>query len=414
MEQEEGEVYIGQEDSAEGAVEDESSSLRSLRKALVQERNQLGLRSMKRRFGGDSGCEEILGTNHVEEGMAFKEQQVVKISSELKKKIEKIEPSKGEKKVTHGAQGLIYLKQQYVAKVSYVKNPFGRRTAEDVCRERRILAGLPCHPNIVNLIDFCRSSDGVEEILIYERCNLDLYDYLGDLGFSNSNWGQRAVVSDDNLKRLFFDLLEALAFCEKKGTYHIDLKDENVLLVLDDYGNIKEAKLGDFGRAVQSAGDIEEILNGDGWGPSEYQIDSRFRYLLLKGSNVGQIWQFITKRNPAIYSLGLLMIICSTWPPQFYEMLEDELAVLRRRDYEMYKSVKEYHEIEILAATECRYLGAVRNFLRKVKERGIQPYNGFISENMPLLDRMLGQDSEILAQAILNELKGPKPIPIYH
>jgi serine/threonine protein kinase len=76
-------------------------------------------------------------------------------------------------------------------------------------------------------------------VLITERPSncVDLFDFLNTLN---------DVLTEDEARPIFRQLLEAVAHLDEQGILHNDLKSENILLDINDGGKVK---LLDFGLA---------------------------------------------------------------------------------------------------------------------------------------------------------------------
>ncbi|CAL0330496.1 unnamed protein product [Lupinus luteus] len=104
------------------------------------------------------------------------------------------------------------------------------KMVEQIKREISIMK-IVRHPNIVRLHEVLASQSKIYIILEFVMGG-ELYDKIVQLG----------KVSDNESRRYFQQLIDAVAHCHRKGVYHRDLKPENLLL--DDYGNLK---VSDFG-----------------------------------------------------------------------------------------------------------------------------------------------------------------------
>jgi len=90
------------------------------------------------------------------------------------------------------------------------------------------------HPNVVKLYDVLHSDRTLT--LVFEYCKQDLRKYLDS--------ASRDKPSIPNIKSLFYQLLDGLAYCHEQRVLHRDLKPQNLLI------NKKgELKLADFGLA---------------------------------------------------------------------------------------------------------------------------------------------------------------------
>jgi len=114
-----------------------------------------------------------------------------------------------------------------------------RRDALCIIREVRILAALPRHDNIVNLLDVRTPledpSDDADVFLIFEKAATDLEKVVA----SNQ------YFTGDHIRWLSLDLLRGLRWLHSAGVVHRDLKPANVLV--DRQGHVA---LCDFGIAA--------------------------------------------------------------------------------------------------------------------------------------------------------------------
>ncbi|XP_038988635.1 CBL-interacting protein kinase 1-like isoform X1 [Phoenix dactylifera] len=87
------------------------------------------------------------------------------------------------------------------------------------------------HPNVVRLLEVSASKTKIYMVLEYVNGG-ELFDKIALKG----------KLSEQEGRRLFQQLIDAISYCHEKGVYHRDLKPENVLI--DAKGNIK---ISDFG-----------------------------------------------------------------------------------------------------------------------------------------------------------------------
>ncbi|XP_057750784.1 CBL-interacting serine/threonine-protein kinase 24-like isoform X1 [Arachis stenosperma] len=104
------------------------------------------------------------------------------------------------------------------------------RMVEQIKREISIMK-IVRHPNIVRLHEVLASKTKIYIILEFVMGG-ELYDKIA----------QQGKLSENDSRRYFQQLIDAVAHCHKKGVYHRDLKPENLLL--DAFGNLK---VSDFG-----------------------------------------------------------------------------------------------------------------------------------------------------------------------
>lgn len=126
-----------------------------------------------------------------------------------------------------------------MAKTTILKH----RMVEQIKREISIMK-IVRHPNIVRLHEVLASETKIYIILEFVMGG-ELYDKIV----------QQVKLSENESRRYFQQLIDAVAHCHKKGVYHRDLKPENLLL--DAFGNLK---VSDFGlSALTKQGD--ELLH---------------------------------------------------------------------------------------------------------------------------------------------------------
>ncbi|XP_027192524.1 CBL-interacting serine/threonine-protein kinase 24 isoform X2 [Cicer arietinum] len=119
-----------------------------------------------------------------------------------------------------------------MAKTTILKH----KMVDQIKREISIMK-IVRHPNIVRLHEVLASQNKIYIILEFVMGG-ELYDKIGKL-------------SENESRRYFQQLIDAVAHCHKKSVYHRDLKPENLLL--DAYGNLK---VSDFGlSALTKQGD---------------------------------------------------------------------------------------------------------------------------------------------------------------
>ncbi|RDY00436.1 CBL-interacting protein kinase 24, partial [Mucuna pruriens] len=104
------------------------------------------------------------------------------------------------------------------------------KMVEQIKREISIMK-IVRHPNIVRLHEVFASQTKIYIILEFAMGG-ELYDKVV----------QQGKLSENESRRYFQQLIDAVDHCHRKGVYHRDLKPENLLL--DAYGNLK---VSDFG-----------------------------------------------------------------------------------------------------------------------------------------------------------------------
>ncbi|XP_012573528.1 CBL-interacting serine/threonine-protein kinase 24 isoform X1 [Cicer arietinum] len=122
-----------------------------------------------------------------------------------------------------------------MAKTTILKH----KMVDQIKREISIMK-IVRHPNIVRLHEVLASQNKIYIILEFVMGG-ELYDKIVRQG----------KLSENESRRYFQQLIDAVAHCHKKSVYHRDLKPENLLL--DAYGNLK---VSDFGlSALTKQGD---------------------------------------------------------------------------------------------------------------------------------------------------------------
>ncbi|KAK6918198.1 Protein kinase domain [Dillenia turbinata] len=121
------------------------------------------------------------------------------------------------------------------------------------------------HPNVVNLHEVMASKKQIYIVLEYvDGC--ELFDKIAKSG----------RLKEDEARRYFQQLINAVDYCHSRGVYHRDLKPENLLL--DSYGVLKVSDFGlsAFSRQVREDGLLHtacgtpnyvapEVLNDKGY-----------------------------------------------------------------------------------------------------------------------------------------------------
>ncbi|PHT48131.1 CBL-interacting serine/threonine-protein kinase 23, partial [Capsicum baccatum] len=92
------------------------------------------------------------------------------------------------------------------------------------------------HPNVVRIFEVMASKTKIYIVLEYVR-GRELFDEIARQG----------RLKEDEARRYFQQLINAVDYCHSRGVYHRDLKPENLLL--DSFGTLK---VSDFGLSALS------------------------------------------------------------------------------------------------------------------------------------------------------------------
>jgi serine/threonine protein kinase len=147
------------------------------------------------------------------------------------------------------------------------------------------------HPNLLKLYDcfWVQDQSRAFFVLIVEWCNKDLAKDLTQRRKSQYMW------PEDQLFRLFTDLISALVYMQNYGVAHRDLKPENVFLSIN--GTVK---IGDFGSAKWQA----ELLDFTTLRGTPLYLSPKLRTAMSKGE--AMVSHNVYKSD--VYSLGLTMV----------------------------------------------------------------------------------------------------------
>ena len=89
------------------------------------------------------------------------------------------------------------------------------------------------HPNVIKLYDFFEHAQAYVMVLERPMYHKDLFDYITE----------KRRLEEREAGCIFRQVVEAVLYCEAKGIFHRDIKDENILLDT----KTGQVKLLDFG-----------------------------------------------------------------------------------------------------------------------------------------------------------------------
>ncbi|KAL9960699.1 hypothetical protein ACROYT_G034186 [Oculina patagonica] len=133
------------------------------------------------------------------------------------------------------------------------------------------------HPNVIKLLDYFEHAQAYVMVLERPQYNKDLFDYITE----------KRRLDESEAKSIFRQVVEAVMYCESKGIFHRDIKDENILL--DSMTGL--VKLLDFGSGTI----LENTLYTDYEGTRAYCPPEWFRFHRYYA------------RPATVWSLGILL-----------------------------------------------------------------------------------------------------------
>ncbi|XP_028398269.1 serine/threonine-protein kinase pim-1-like [Dendronephthya gigantea] len=152
------------------------------------------------------------------------------------------------------------------------------------------------HKNIIGLLEYFECGQSIILILERPESYIDLFDFIS----------RQEFLSEKIAKKIFRQVLDATVYCEMKGVFHRDIKDENVILDL----KTGEAKLADFGSGAQLHNtEYTEYEGTRSYCPPEWYINQRY---LAKPATV--------------WSLGILLydMVCGDVPFENEEEIKEK------------------------------------------------------------------------------------------
>uniref|UniRef100_A0A182QBC9 Protein kinase domain-containing protein n=1 Tax=Anopheles farauti TaxID=69004 RepID=A0A182QBC9_9DIPT len=113
---------------------------------------------------------------------------------------------------------------------------------EAVFAELHLLRSLPRHPNISFVCDYVLENNTMT--LIMELMDMNLYQYIAN---------RKRPLSENRVRKMMFQIIQALDYLHANGIFHRDVKPENILVNLSSglMGSKEMLQLADFGSAVR-------------------------------------------------------------------------------------------------------------------------------------------------------------------
>jgi len=133
------------------------------------------------------------------------------------------------------------------------------------------------HPNVIKLLDYFEHAQAYVLVLERPQYHKDLFDYITE----------KRRLEEGEARSIFRQVVEAVMYCESKGIFHRDIKDENILL--DSVTG--QVKLLDFGSGTL----LENTLYTDYEGTRAYCPPEWFRFHRYYA------------RPATVWSLGILL-----------------------------------------------------------------------------------------------------------
>lgn len=115
--------------------------------------------------------------------------------------------------------------------------------------EVHLLRRVASVPGVLHLLDFFTRSDGY--VLVMERPSsfVDLFDFITEHG----------PLAESKARHMFRNLVETIALVHQAGVVHRDIKDENVIVDLNN-GNVQ---LIDFGSGAELHDGVYTQFDGE-------------------------------------------------------------------------------------------------------------------------------------------------------
>jgi len=128
--------------------------------------------------------------------------------------------------------------------------------------EIALLQHLKKHSNIIRLVDWFEDNNEFIIVTDWSPEYVDLFDYLT----------AREPLDECCARRIFRQIVEAIAYCHGRGIYHRDIKDENVLI------NVKTGhiKLIDFGSGAFVEDEYTDYQGTKVYSPPEWVRSQRY------------------------------------------------------------------------------------------------------------------------------------------
>lgn len=142
------------------------------------------------------------------------------------------------------------------------------------------------HKNIIKLLDFFECAHSIILVLERPEVHMDLFELISAQEFLPENMAGK----------IFHQVLAATSYCELKGVFHRDIKDENIVLDL----KAGEVKLADFGSGTELKDSIYTEYEGTrSYCPPEWYVNQRY-----------------FARPATVWSLGILLydMVCGDVP----------------------------------------------------------------------------------------------------
>jgi len=228
-----------------------------------------------------------------------------------------------EELLTRGFQNLVLVHQSPNASVYRASHPSCPKCTPQVAiklqslpspaalqhayKEVVIMESLQSHPNIIQLCEYfeSRASDGSCMLaIVTEWGGKDLMQHKVQRKTNEFPW------SEEDFRYIAFSVVHALAFAERQGIVHRDIKPQNIF-----YSPItKVAKLGDFGSATNIYSRLEASLVG-----TPAYMSAELQTGMRQGAQ--RVIHDMVKSD--VYSLGLtLVVLASLEQPEMNLMAE--------------------------------------------------------------------------------------------
>ncbi|KAL5209885.1 hypothetical protein ABZP36_005508 [Zizania latifolia] len=256
------------------------------------------------------------------------------------------------------------------------------------------------HPNVVQLHEVMASKSKIYMILEFVDGG-ELFDKIGRL--------LNFLLGEDEARKYFHQLINAVDYCHSRGVYHRDLKPENLLL--DSHGTLKVSDFGLSAFAPQTkvlADNGYDGMAADVWSCGIILFVLMAGYLPFDDPNLMTLYKLICKANvscPQWFSLGAKKFIkrildpnpCTDYKPPLFDQGED----VSLDDVDAAFNGSEEH----LVSERKEKPESMNAFALISRSQGFNLGNLFEKEMMGMVKRETSFTSQCTAQQIMSKIE---------